>query len=382
MSSARNNRTNKRKTPFLFAFSFRFVLVIAALAMVMSYLSVYINPVKSSIPLFFGLYFIPIATVNFLLFIIALLHRSGSAWIPVIVLLPGLLYAETFFKVGSTPKVEKEGIKLKIESYNVGMFAAGKVMDSRLDGNKISRNKARGICRDSVMAHLRSNAPHIACFQEFYVENKRQIDTILDKEYQYRYYHLFKIKNGHYFGNLILSKFPITGSGKISFPKSTNLSIYTDINHYGKTVRVYNNHLESYNISFTGLIKKFNNNISHRDSIGNEIIEVHEKMRGTFIKRTEQAGKILETINESHLPTIICGDFNDTPMSYTYHLLSKGRKDSFKEAGSWFAGTYVPVWPLLRIDYILFPENCEGVCHTTHKIEYSDHYPISAEIII
>lgn len=366
-----------RKTPFVLSFSFRFVLIIAAIAMVLSYLSIYINPAKFSLPLFFGLYFIPIAGFNLLLFLIAIMNKSGSAWIPLIALLPSLLFAESFFKIGGNPvSPVKEGIKLKVESYNAGMFSANRANGG--SSQKISKDE----CRDSIMAHIRKNNPDIACFQEFYVKSKRQADTLL-REYPHRYYHLFRIKNGDMFGNIILSKFPIVSSGKISFPKSTNLSIFSDINHYGKTIRIYNNHLESYNVSFTRLVKKFaSESKAARDSITNDLIEAHERMRGTFIKRSEQVNKILSTITECSHPSIICGDFNDTPISYTYHLLSKGRKDSFRESGNGFAGTYIPVWPLLRIDYILFPEAYEGVLHTTHKINFSDHYPISAEIII
>ena len=90
----------------------------------------------------------------------------------------------------------------------------------------------------------------------------------------------------------------------------------------------------------------------------------------------------MDNINTSQYPTIICGDFNDTPMSYTYYSLAKKHKDTFREAGSGFGASFVPLWPLLRIDYILFPQEYECIKHTTHKIKYSDHYPISAEIII
>ena len=369
MRPTKKNIPQRRRTPFVLSVSFRIVLIIAAIAMVLSYLSIYINPSDFSLPLFFGLYFIPIISINLLLLIVAVMNRSHSAWIPLLALLPSLLFAESFVKIGGESIPEREGVKIKVESYNVGMFASNK-------------KKGRNECRELVLKHIRKNSPDIACFQEFYVKSKQQADTLLG-EYKYRYYHLFKIKNGDLFGNLIVSKFPITSSGKISFPQSTNLSIFSDINCYGKTIRIYNNHLESYNVSFTGLVKKFGSeNKIVRDSITNDIIEAHEKMRGTFIKRSDQVNKIHASIDKCSYPSIICGDFNDTPISYTYHLLSQGRKDSFREGGSGFAGTYIPVWPLLRIDYILFPEEYEGVNHTTHKIDLSDHYPISAEIII
>ena len=365
----KNSGAVRRDTPFILAFSFRVVLVVAALAMVLSYISIYVNPAKFAVPLFFGLYFIPIVCVNLVLFLIAIFSRSRSAWIPVIVLLPSLLYVEGMYKIDQGETLpQKEGIKLKVQSYNVGMFSAGK--------ESVSKDK----CRKNVVNHIRKNEPHIVCLQEFFVESRMQADTILP-EYKYRYHHLFKVRNGKFFGNIILSKYPIVESGKISFPRSTNLSVYADIDHFGRRVRVYNNHLESYDVSFTGFIKKLNSN-PQREEIADGIIEVHEKMKGAFIKRSEQVNKIMQSIEDSHLPAIICGDFNDTPMSYTYHRLSKERKDSFVESGSGFAGTYMPVWPLLRIDYILFPKEYEGVSHTTDMVGYSDHLPVTAEFIL
>ena len=369
MPKDKRNSSSRRKTPFLFALSFRVILVVAAAALALSYISIYVNPSKFSVPLFFGLYFIPIAAVNLLLFFIALFNRSHSAWIPIIALMPSLLYVESICKItAGSAEPQKEGIKLRVESYNVGMFSAGNVGGTKAE------------CRDKIVAHIRENAPHIVCLQEFFVESKMQADTIMG-EYKYRYHHLFKVRNGKFFGKIIMSKYPIVGSGKISFPKSTNLSVYADIDHFGRRVRVYNNHLESYNVSFAGFIRTLNSD-PQREEITEEIIQVHEKMKGTFIRRSEQVNQIMQSIEESHLPAIICGDFNDTPMSYTYHRLSKGWKDSFAEAGSGFAGTYIPVWPLLRIDYILYPQEYEGVSHVTHKVEFSDHYPVMAEFIL
>ncbi len=361
---------SKRKTPFVFGFTFRLILVLAGTAMILSYASIYINPAVSGIPLFFGLYFIPILIINIALLLVALIGRSRSVWIPVAVLLPALMYTDLFYKIGSEDKSDIVGIKLKIESYNVGMFSSSKEQMSREE------------CRDKIIRYIEDNNPDIACFQEFYANTKDQIDSLFPG-YKYKYHHLFKIKNGKYFGNLIISRFPIVSQGKISFPRSTNLSIYADIDHFGRTIRIYNNHLESYNISFTTLVHKMSKaeRISG-DEIKNDIKEVHEKMLGTFIKRSRQVNKILENIAESSYPAIICGDFNDTPMSFTYHKLSKERKDTFRESGKGFGATFVPLWPLLRIDYILYPKEFGSISHTTRKIKLSDHYPISSEIII
>lgn len=369
MKSGRKSGGRKR-SPLLFGLIFRIILIMAAAAMFLSYLSVYVNPSRFALPLFFGLYFIPILGINLLLLAIAMLRRSASAWISVAAILPAILYTELFFNIGHSQDAEKEGIELKIESYNVGMFAS-------------SRNKApREECRKDIGRHLTQELPDIVCLQEFFAESLTQADTIFS-QYPYRHYHLFKARNGKLFGNIILSRFPIEEKGRISFPNSTNLSIFADINHYGRTIRVYNNHLESYNVSFTALAHKFAGSKEiNREEITRDIVETHEKMKGTFIKRSQQVGKIVEDINRSSKLTVICGDFNDTPMSYTYHTLSKHRKDTFEEAGKGFGATFAPVWPLLRIDYLLVPQEAECLNHTVHKVPFSDHYPVSSSIIL
>ena len=46
-------------------------------------------------------------------------------------------------------------------------------------------------------------------------------------------------------------------------------------------------------------------------------------MRQAYIQRADQVDIIKEDIRLSPYPVIVCGDFNDTPVSYTYKTLSK-----------------------------------------------------------
>jgi hypothetical protein len=126
-----DRKERKRKTPLFFGVSYRLILIIAAACMALSYIAVYVNPSKFAVPLFFGLYFIPILIINFILLLIALIWRSKSAWIPIVVLLPSLLYAESFFKIANNKEIQREGIKLKIETYNTGMFSSSRQAHSR-----------------------------------------------------------------------------------------------------------------------------------------------------------------------------------------------------------------------------------------------------------
>lgn len=385
----------RRRSPLLFGITFRAILVVAAAAMFLSYLAVYVNPAKFALPLFFGLYFIPILAINLLLLLIALLRRSTSAWIAVAALLPALLYTDLFVKIGNREEPQKEGIEIKIASWNVGMFSSSSGGSGKAAGTPVRLTREE--CRREIGEFIAVEDPHILCLQEFFADDYTQADTLYG-QYPYRHYHLFKARNGKLFGNMILSKFPIADKGVLSFRGSTNLSIFADVEHYGRTLRIYNNHLESYDVSFTALAHKFYDKLNEmkkgegnvspvkEESLGGEItrdiVETHGKMKNTFIKRSEQVGRILDDINRTPHETIICGDFNDTPMSYTYHTLAKNRKDTFREAGSGFGATFIPVWPLLRIDYLLVPQDAECISHTVHKESHSDHYPVTCSVIL
>ncbi|MBO7563007.1 MAG: endonuclease/exonuclease/phosphatase family protein [Bacteroidales bacterium] len=356
----------RRRVPRFFGITFRLVLIVAAACLFLSYISSYIDPSKFSLPLFFGLYFIPILFVNILLFLIAVLSRSKSAWITVVALLPALLFTERFFRFGSSKKSGAESNAIKIETYNVGRFI--------LSASK----QTKAATMDSVVHQIQNSSPDIVCLQEMRLDSIGLANKVFPG-YRYRTFHLFGSSKGKRTGNMILSKYEIINGGVLKFKQSTNLSLYADIVINKDTVRVYNNHLESYAISPTALIKRIREKKSKSEEVAEEIINVHTKLKNTVIRRSGQVSSILKNIHKSPYPAIICGDFNDTPMSFTYHKLSYGSLDTFKESGRGFSATYSMLWPLLRIDYIFIPKTFKGFSHQTLKVKHSDHYPVIAE---
>ena len=149
------------------------------------------------------------------------------------------------------------------------------------------------------------------------------------------------------------------------------MALYTDINLDTAVVRIYNCHLESYNISPEGVIR----------SIGGEdaVVETTgRKMRHTIERRPAQVEAVVRSMKESPVHSLVLGDFNDVPMSYTYQRLKAGRKDSFVAAGQGLSATYTKFRPFLRIDYILYPRDLEAVSYAVSKVRYSDHYPVIA----
>lgn len=345
----------------------RVLMLIAAALLVLSYVSAFVNPARAWYLMLPGLFFFPLAMLNLFLLLWAVMRRSRAFLIPMVALLPTLFFVGRYFRTGGDRdlKGEDEGT-VRIVSYNVGRFASLK------DG---SGKSLRGECEDSVYSFLKGTGADIICLQEYYADDVETLRSRLSSRfngYDFDFY-VYTGRSGC-FGNVILSRFPILGQGVIKFEHSSNLALYTDIRAYGREFRLYNCHFESYNISFPGIVKGL---IGRKDGI---LKETERKMRHSLSLRPRQVDKVLEHISGCRSGTILCGDFNDNPMSYTYQRLIRGHRDTFCEAGKGFGATYSVLWPVLRIDYVFIPKEFRALTHASPRIGLSDHYPVISEI--
>ena len=330
------------------------MIVLAALLGV-SYLSFIINPAKVWFITLFGLAFFPLLAVNVVLFVWAIVRRSKSFLIPLLVILPCIFFVNRYMRFPSSQVSDQETSDLKVVTYNLGRFS-------------LSSNK------DSLFTYLKKQDADIICLQEFYLK-KGKLRNYLKEHfpgYHVEYY-MYSGDCGS-FGNVTLSKMPVSDKGVIKFDKSANLAIYTDYKVGDRHFRVYNCHFESYNISFAGLAKAI-------FRVDREVFtETGIKMKRSISRRPKQVDKVFSHIESCPHKAFVCGDFNDTPMSYTYYRMTRGRKDAFVKGGSGFGATYSYLWPLLRIDYVLVPKGYKTINSEIHKVKFSDHYPVLAEI--
>jgi endonuclease/exonuclease/phosphatase family metal-dependent hydrolase len=347
-------------------------MVIVAGLLILSYLSMLINPAKVWLISLVGLLFVPLSLLNAFLLLWALKRLSKSFVIPLLALLPAFFFAGRYVRIDTEDeRIERmatEGERLKIVSYNVGCFA----LQDRAAGID-----SRAECIDSVFSFLKSQDADIICLQEFRVPDADKVRSYVDrymKGYNVEYY-MFPSSNGA-FGNITMSRIPVKGKGKIKFDESANLAIYSDYQYAGEKFRIYNCHFESYNVSVSGLMR----GLVQRDTL--LISATGDKMKRSITRRPKQVDRVFEHIEECPIETFVCGDFNDNPMSYTYYRMTRGRKDSFKVAGNGFGASFATMWPMLRIDYILCPKKYAPVTHQTPRVPYSDHYPVVSQIAL
>ena len=152
-----------------------------------------------------------------------------------------------------------------------------------------------------------------------------------------------------------------------------------DINIDGTKVRFYALHLQSNNLSNTADELASKGIIDNQESVI-DILKILHRFRKYGIKRAQEAEEIAANIAESELPVIVCGDFNDTPLSYTYHTLRKNLDDTFLDAGKGFGVSYNGNIPYLKIDNILVDKHFKAVSSKVSRVDYSDHFPMISEI--
>lgn len=356
-----------KKTPTIFGITSRVLMLIVAGLLVLSYGSMLVNPAKAWGLSLLGLMFVPLSVVNLLLFLWALKRLSRSFVIPLLALLPAVFFMGRYVQFEAKDVAPARDPVLKMISYNVGRFALQ---------DEDSGVQSRSQCADSIFSFIRSQDPDIVCLQEFRISDISHVRSYLNRQmkgYKADFY-LFPKSDGTAFGNVTLSRIPVEGKGKIKFEESANLAIYTDYELRGRRFRVYNCHFESYNISLPGIIRGF----LHADKA--VVSDTGSKMKRSITRRPRQVDKVFSDIEKCPVESFVCGDFNDNPMSYSYFRMTRGRKDSFREAGNGFGATFARLWPLLRIDYILLPDRFNALTHETPRLNFSDHYPVITTI--
>ena len=348
--------------------------VLAGMGLVAMALSVacpYVNPKRFVWLAFFGLAFWEIFLFNVLIFILLLLMWSRKVWIAVLALVISIPGLNKSFSIGS--KVEQEG-GFKVMSYNVHMFQPLDEASTKEDvGNKI-------------INIVREQSPDVLCCQEFAAFKSRVgrpqciEDFAKDADFSYIYYN----RKSNYGGNVIFSKWPIT--------KVSEESGFGQENTYGVMVSVdagergffylADIHLLSYMITDDEIGALTHSSDSHNslDTIG---MSVARKLKYAYQKRADEIVTVLEGMPPINGPVIVCGDFNETPMSYVYRQMQKaGFTDTFTKVGRGIKPTYAGRLPLLRIDYAWANDKVQPLRFERKHVNASDHYPIIMEFAI
>ncbi len=344
------------------------VNIISALALLISYAANYLTPALFWPIAFFGLAYPYFLVLNILFLLIWALRINKYMFISLLAILIGFSNIGKYFQLNLKENTAKDSNTIKVISYNVRIFNT-----YHWQGQKFER--------DSIIGYVNSEDPDIICFQEFVTQNniKNQTEVYTNKllkatpNHHIRYT-LSANNNKRKFGIATFSKHKIIDKGSILFNDSYNSCIYSDILLNTDTIRVYNVHLQSISLR---------KDYSLQDSLVylnakriEEIKDISKRLKKAYIQRAQQVDAVKKHMNQSPYPVLLCGDFNDTPVSYSYHQLLGNKADAFKEAGFGLGKTYLGKLPSFRIDYIFHDNYFKTLDYHIPKVMLSDHFPV------
>lgn len=343
---------------------FLIINLIVVFALFTAYLAVYISPDKYWLPSLFGLAYPFILTVNIFFIGFWLLFKPRFLLLSLISIVIGWGFVSRYVQLNDE-KIDNGDVK--VMSYNVRYFVG-------------DENLTQKECAAKIVTFLEEQNADIICLQEARLRKKSifNLQNTVKKlgsinHYQYA-------RSSTTYGSVTMTRYPIINMGEIRFDESRNITIFTDVIIKKDTVRIFNVHLQSYQID--------PNKYSIIDSLGvnqekdlKEVREMSYKFKKAFQMRARQVSEIRKHIDESPFDVIICGDFNDTPVSFAYQKIRGDLTDAFVNSGKGLGRTYIGKLPSFRIDNILHGEIFESYNFQTYDFRLSDHLPISCELV-
>ena len=339
-----------------------FILLLIAAAY-SPYIDPTVHPIRSCLGLAFPVFLL--TNIGFLLFWL-LIRQYKVALLPLAGLLLCYGQIRTYFPINfHTDHLPEES--LKILSYNVMHFNSGK--------------KENG--ENAILTYLQNSGADILCIQEFTAHSsphltQKEIDRAL---HDYPYRHIDRLGSSDISANNIAcySKYPILSAQRLNYVSDCNGSMIYELKVGKDTLMLINNHLESNKLTaedkqvYTGMLtdpKKEKMKSGARLLLG--------KLGEASAIRGPQADAVAKAVRTSkHAKVIVCGDFNDTPISYARRVIGQHMNDAFTQSGQGLGISYNQNRFYFRIDHILVSKNLRTYnCTVDRSIKDSDHYPI------
>ncbi|MFN4299124.1 MAG: endonuclease/exonuclease/phosphatase family protein [Thermaurantimonas sp.] len=205
---------------------------------------------------------------------------------------------------------------------------------------------------------------------------------------EFKYSHIVTGYENKDFGLAIFSKYPMRKKDFVPFDADAAEDrggfIYTDIETKLGLIRVVCAHLVSFKLTNEDL------NLVEKPDIGenaeklkSDYVTLIGKINKAFEKRALQVRELKRFIADSPYPVVLLADLNDTPISYTYKVLTQQLKDPFTQAGTGIGHTYNRTRYPFRIDYVLHSPQFKAIRYTVaQRPILSDHYPVTAVLTL
>ncbi len=352
--------------------------LLAAASLLLAYLAPIVDPSRVILPALFGLAYPYLLMLNLIFISFWLIRLSRLILLSLIVILMGWNHLNNLlplhFRDRNIPETITPERLLKVLSYNVRGF-------------DLYRWSSDPHASNGIFGFINQQKPDILCFQEYYSSPRKgrthsdHMKKLAFLPYSAVYFTSDQTGKGG-FGIATYSKYPIIKKSRIPFNSSSNAAMYTDILFQRDTFRIFNVHLQSIQFQEENYAFLDTARLTYNTEQIREIRAIGSRLKTAFVLRARQSRMIAAYMKDSPYPVIVIGDFNDTPQSFAYHQITKGLSDAFRKSGNGFGNTYAGELPSFRIDYILYSDPLMAYQFRRTKIDYSDHFPISAWLFL
>ena len=338
--------------------------------------SPYIKPAAHPVESCFGLAFPIFLVINICFLVFWLIIQNGDVYkrqnykfslVTLISLLLCYPQIRTYFPINfHTNKLPENSFK--VLSYNIMGFDGAVKKDGE----------------NPILNYLKNSGADILCLQEYqtiessHYLSQKDVEKAL-KDYPYHKIQTVGSGKGHTNRIACYSKYPILSSRRLDYVSEYNGSAVYELKIGEDTVMLINNHLESNKLTkedkvvYESMLKS-----PETKKVKSGARLLIRKLAEASAIRGSQADSIAQKIAASQHPYIIvCGDFNDTPISYAHRVIGQGLNDTFTQSGRGLGISYNQNKFYFRIDNILASKNLKSYnCTVDRSIKESDHYPI------
>ena len=292
--------------------------------------------------------------------VLVLLLARRFWYIPLVGLAACGVSLRTYFPVNIPRDVPENAIK--VLSYNTHGF-----------GSKATDEAGRNI----VAEYIRTSGADIVCTQENSYGPGNAFDSLMNAICEPPMHWDTVYVNGNTFG--LFTHFPVLSKRKICDEGYNGVVEFRLLLAPADTLIVLNCHLQSMALSqadrdsYHDLVKGPNENAEATSRL------LFSKISQAAVLRAQQVeilAAYLDSLQGRNI--LLCGDFNDTPVSYTHRrIVSCGLNDAFTRAGNGLGRSFNRDAIVVRIDNILHSDHWQSYATTVDtSIDASDHYPI------
>ena len=343
--------------------------VLCALLLIASIASIFVSPAvcpfASLLCLAFPFFFV----FNTFALFAALFVRRKTWIMPLVALVISLPALRAYCPVNFSKSVPDGADTLCILTFNTRNFGGH-------ESDENGRNFVAGFMLDA--------AADIVCFQEGAYEPdfyESHVLPVLTKRYPFYDIQLYPRRSP--MG--IFSRWPLVEKETVSRSGSNIVLAYRVVRNAGDTLRIVNCHLSSIGLTeaqrglYSAAVRGY---VAAADTSGG-VPAIIRSFCDAASSRAQMADKVAAYI-EKHRgeQIIVCGDFNDIPVSYATRRIASGLTDCYRATGNGIGRTFCRDAIVVRIDHIFCSQQFEPLCCRVVPIEtFSDHYPMLTTLI-